>query len=100
MFLCQKTVERWGGRLPQARESSHPGMSFTSDGKVEHELDRRINAASAIMKTFYRTVVIKQNLYVYMPTFTGYSYEIQVMAERMRSQKQAAKMSFLHRVVG
>lgn len=54
--LCQKTVERWGGRLPQARESSHPGMSFTSDGKVEHEMDRRIDAASAVMKTFYRTV--------------------------------------------
>ncbi|KAI3353353.1 hypothetical protein L3Q82_019888, partial [Scortum barcoo] len=35
---------------------------FTSEGKIEREIDRRIGAASAVMRSVYRTVVVKKEL--------------------------------------
>ncbi len=33
-----------------------------SEGKTEHEIGRRIGAASAVMRVLYRTVVVKREL--------------------------------------
>jgi len=81
---------------------------FTSEGKMEWEMDRRIGAASAVMPALYRSVVMKRELSlkaklsiyrsIYIPTLT-YGHELWV-TETMRSRIQAADMSFLCRVAG
>ena len=86
--------------LPQAEELKYLGISFTSEGRVEREIDRRIGAASAVMRTLNRSVVVKRELSckaklsiyrsVYVPILT-YGHELWVMTERMRSRVQAAK---------
>ena len=75
----------------------------------EHEVDRPISAASAVMRTLYRTVVVKKELsqkaklsiyqLVYVPTLT-YGHKLWVVTERMRSRIQAAEMNLLWRVSG
>ena len=113
MVLCRKTVEcslRVGSELlPQAKEFKYLGVLFTSEGKMEREMDRRIGAASAVMRALYRSVVVKKELSrkaklsiyrsIYVPTLT-YGHELWVVTERTRSRIQAAKMSFLRRVAG
>ncbi|KAI3352628.1 hypothetical protein L3Q82_019215 [Scortum barcoo] len=98
-----------GEVLPQVEEFKYLGVLFTSEGKIEREIDRRIGAASAVMRSVYRTVVVKKELSrkaklsiyrsIYVPTLT-YGHELWVMTERTRSRIQAAEMSFLHRVAG
>ncbi len=76
---------------------------------MEREIDRRIGAASAVMRSMYRSVVVKKELSrktklsiyrsIYVPTLT-YGHELWVMTERTRSRIQAAEMSFLRRVAG
>ncbi|KAI3357939.1 hypothetical protein L3Q82_016326 [Scortum barcoo] len=114
MVLDRKRVAcplRWvGGEvLPQVEEFKYLGVLFTSEGKMEREIDRRIGAASAVMRSVYRTVVVKKELSrkaklsiyrsIYVPTLT-YGHELWVMTERTRSRIQAAEMSFLRRVAG
>ncbi|KAK7929823.1 hypothetical protein WMY93_006218 [Mugilogobius chulae] len=77
--------------------------------RMEREIDRRIGAASAVMRSLYRTVVVKKELSrkaklsiyrsIYVPTLT-YGHELWVMTERTRSRIQAVEMSFLRRVAG
>ncbi|KAI3367151.1 hypothetical protein L3Q82_008206 [Scortum barcoo] len=111
MVLDRKRVAcplRVGGEvLPQVEEFKYLGVLFTSEGKMEREIDRRIGAASAVMRSVYRTVVVKKELSrkaklsiyrsIYVPTLT-YGHELWVMTERTRSRIQAAEMSFLRRV--
>ncbi|KAI3355686.1 hypothetical protein L3Q82_004279 [Scortum barcoo] len=96
-----------GEVLPQVEEFKYLGVLFTSEGKMEREIDRRIGAASAVMRSVYRTVVVvkkelsrkaKLSIYrsIYVPTLT-YGHELWVMTERTRSRIQAAEMSFLRR---
>ncbi|KAI3366038.1 hypothetical protein L3Q82_009865 [Scortum barcoo] len=114
MVLDRKRVAcplRVGGEvLPQVEEFKYLGVVlFTSEGKMEREIDRRIGAASAVMRSVYRTVVLKKELSrkaklsiyrsIYAPTIT-YGHELWVMTERTRSRIQAAEMSFLRRVAG
>ncbi len=76
---------------------------------MEREIDRRIGAASAVMRLMYRSVVVKKELSrkaklsiyrsIYVPTLT-YGHELWVMTERTRSRIKAAEMSFLRRVAG
>ncbi|KAI3368310.1 hypothetical protein L3Q82_007829 [Scortum barcoo] len=113
MVLDRKRVAcplRVGGEvLPQVEEFKYLGVLFTSEGKMEREIDRRIGAASAVMRSVYRTVVVKKELSrkaklsiyrsIYAPTLT-YGHELWVMTERTRSRIQAAEMSFLRRVAG
>ncbi|KAI3365660.1 hypothetical protein L3Q82_010734 [Scortum barcoo] len=47
---------------PQVEEFKYLGVLFTSEGKMEREIDRRIGAASAVMRSVYRTVVVKKEL--------------------------------------
>ncbi|KAI3371037.1 hypothetical protein L3Q82_023518 [Scortum barcoo] len=116
-ILWEKCSMRWrafplrvGGEvLPQVEEFKYLGVLFTSEGKIEREIDRRIGAASAVMRSVYRTVVVKKELSrkaklsiyrsIYVPTLT-YGHELWVMTERTRSRIQAAEMSFLRRVAG
>ncbi|KAI3363611.1 hypothetical protein L3Q82_001243 [Scortum barcoo] len=64
MVLDRKRVAcplRVGGEvLPQVEE--YLGVLFTSEGKMEREIDRRIGAESAVMRSVYRTVVVKKEL--------------------------------------
>ncbi|KAI3359801.1 hypothetical protein L3Q82_014174 [Scortum barcoo] len=110
----QHVLERFAAEwvekvLPQVEEFKYLGVLFTSEGKIEREIDRRIGAASAVMRSVYRTVVVKKELSrkaklsiyrsIYVPTLT-YGHELWVMTERTRSRIQAAEMSFLRRVAG
>ncbi|KAI3360397.1 hypothetical protein L3Q82_002311 [Scortum barcoo] len=65
MVLDRKRVAcplRVGGEfLPQVEEFKYLGVLFTSEGKMEREIDRRIGAASAeLCGQVYRTVVVKK----------------------------------------
>uniref|UniRef100_A0A669EXX2 Reverse transcriptase domain-containing protein n=1 Tax=Oreochromis niloticus TaxID=8128 RepID=A0A669EXX2_ORENI len=113
MVLSRKRVEcplRVGDEfLPQVEEFKYLGVLFASDGRREPEIDRRIGAAAAVMRTLHRSVVVKRELNVkaklliyrsiYVPTLT-YGHELWVVTERTRSRIQAAEMSFLRRVAG
>ncbi|KAK0138802.1 putative RNA-directed DNA polymerase from transposon X-element [Merluccius polli] len=113
MVLNRKRVEctlRVGDEiLPQVEEFKYLGVLFTSEGRMEWEIDRRISAASAAMRTLHGSVVVKRELSqkaklsiyqsIYVPALT-YGHELWVMTERTRSRVQAAEMSFLRRVAG
>ncbi len=111
MVLSRKRVacplQVGGVLLPQVEEFKYLGVLFTSEGGMEREIDRRIGAASAVMRSMYRSVVVKKELSrkaklsiylsIYVPTLT-YGHELWVMTERTRSRIQADEMSFLRRV--
>ncbi|KAK0147518.1 hypothetical protein N1851_012990 [Merluccius polli] len=93
----------------QAKEFKYLGVLFTSEGKIEREMERWIGAVSAVMQALYWTAVVKRELSqkaklliyqaIYIPTLT-YGHQLWVVTERTRSGIQAAEMSFLHRVAG
>ncbi|MDG2555420.1 reverse transcriptase domain-containing protein [Vibrio parahaemolyticus] len=66
MILCWKVVYclLWVGRelLPQVREFKYLGVLFTSEGRMEREMDRRVGAASAGMRALRRSIVVKREL--------------------------------------
>ena len=43
-------------------EFKYLGVLFTNEGKMEQEIDRRINAAFAVKRALYRSVVVKREL--------------------------------------
>ncbi|TWW57364.1 hypothetical protein D4764_07G0000830 [Takifugu flavidus] len=43
--------------LPQVEEFKYSGCLFTSEGRMEQEIDRRIGAASAVMRTLHWSIV-------------------------------------------
>ncbi len=85
------------------------GVLFTSEGRLEWEIDRQIGATSAVMRSMYRSVVVKKELSckaklliyqsIYVPTLT-YGHELSVMTKRTRSWIESAEMSFHRRVAG
>ena len=95
--------------LPQVEEFKYLGVLFMSEGRMEREIDRRIGAASAVMRTLHGSIMVKRELSrkaklsiyqsIYVPALT-YGHELWVMTERTRSRVQAAEMSFLRRVAG
>ncbi|KAK3534043.1 hypothetical protein QTP86_000634 [Hemibagrus guttatus] len=98
------TLQVGGDLLPQVEEFKYLGVLFTSKGRMDCEIDRRIGAATAVMRSMYWSVVVKKELSrkaklsiyhsIYIPTLT-YSHELWVMTERVRSRIQVAEMSFL-----
>ncbi|KAK3518521.1 hypothetical protein QTP70_001509 [Hemibagrus guttatus] len=100
------TLQVGGEFLPQVEEFKYLVMS---EGRMDREIDRRIGAAAAVMRSMYRFVVVKNELSrkaklsiyqsIYVPTLT-YGHELWVMTERIRSRIQAAEMSFLRRLAG
>ncbi|KAM4551690.1 putative transposon-derived protein F52C9.6 isoform 1-T3 [Odontesthes bonariensis] len=110
-YFCRKRVEcplRVGNEI-LLEEFKYLGVLFTSEGRMEQEIDRRIGAASAVMRALHRPVVVKKELSqkaklsiyrsIYVPILT-YGHELWVVTERTRSRIQAAEMSFLRRVSG
>ncbi|KAI3370581.1 hypothetical protein L3Q82_007150 [Scortum barcoo] len=119
MVLDRKRVAcplQVGGEvLPQVKEFKYQVISGSCSRVRERwsEIDRRIGAASAVMRSVYRTVVVKKELSRKVKRssrFTGrsiyashltYGHELWVMTERTRSRDtKAAEMSFLRRVAG
>jgi len=80
---------------------------FTSDGSRNEGIDTRIGEPNAVLRVFYRSVVMKRELWntarltvcksIFAPIRT-YSHESWVMTERILSQEQMAEMGFLRRV--
>ncbi|KAK3517264.1 hypothetical protein QTP70_001756 [Hemibagrus guttatus] len=99
MALDQKkvacTLQVVGEFLPQVEEFMYLGVLFTSEGRMDREIDRWIGAVAAVMRSMYRSVVVKKELSrkaklsiyqsIYVPTLT-YGHELWVMTERIRSQ--------------
>ncbi|KAK3565835.1 hypothetical protein QTP86_015814 [Hemibagrus guttatus] len=85
------TLQVGGEVLPQVEEFKYLGVLFTSEGRMDREIDRRIGAAAAVMRSMYRSVVVKKELSrkaklsiyqsIYAPTLT-YGHELWVMTER------------------
>ena len=48
--------------LPQVEEFKYLRVLFTSEGRMEREIDRRIGAASAVMRSLHGSVVVKREL--------------------------------------
>ncbi|TWW77405.1 hypothetical protein D4764_12G0007950 [Takifugu flavidus] len=71
--------------LPQVEEFKYLRVLFTSEGRMEQEIDRRIGAASTVMQTLHRSVVVKRELSrkaklsiyrpIFVPTLT-YGHEL------------------------
>ncbi|TWW80160.1 hypothetical protein D4764_10G0011900 [Takifugu flavidus] len=57
--------------LPQVEEFKYLGILFTSEGRMEQEINRRIGAASAVMRTLHRSVVVKRELDKLLPQGVG-----------------------------
>ncbi|KAK3530551.1 hypothetical protein QTP86_027917 [Hemibagrus guttatus] len=103
------TLQVGGEVVPQVEEFKYLWVLFTSEGRKDREIDRRIAAAAAVRRSMYRSVVVKKELSrkvklsiyqsIYVPTIT-YGHELWAMTERVRSRIQAAEMSFLRRVTG
>ncbi|KAK3545441.1 hypothetical protein QTP70_007640 [Hemibagrus guttatus] len=101
------TLQVGGEYLPQVEKFKYLGVLFTSEGRMDREFDRRIGAA--VMRSMYRSVMVKKELSwkaklsiyqsIYVPSLT-YGHELSVITERIRSQIQAAEISFLRRVEG
>ena len=43
-------------------EFKYLGVLFTSEGRMEHEIDRPIGAAAAVMQSLYQSVMVKREL--------------------------------------
>ncbi|KAK0141060.1 hypothetical protein N1851_021942 [Merluccius polli] len=90
--------------LPQVEEFKYLMVLFTSEGRMEREIDRRIGAVSAVMQTLHGSVMVKRELSrkaklsiyqsIFVPALT-YGHVLWVVTERTRSRVQAAEMSFL-----
>src|SRR5690606_19463265 len=85
------------------------GIMFSSDGRQEKEIDRRIAQASVVARELWRLVVCnarlsqEAKLAVYRSLFKSiltYGHESWILTERTRSRVQAAEMRFLRRIVG
>ncbi|KAK3528617.1 hypothetical protein QTP70_006030 [Hemibagrus guttatus] len=84
------TLQVGGELLPQVEEFKYLGVLFTSEGRMDCEIDRRIGAAAAVMRSMYRSVVVKKELSrkaklsiyqsIYVPTLT-YGHELWVMTD-------------------
>ena len=93
----------------QSEKFKYVGVSFTSDGRQNSELDIRIGKTSAVMHQLHRSVVLKRELCtkaklsifrsVYVPILT-YGHECWILNEKKRSRVQAAEIEFLLRISG
>ncbi|KAK3548037.1 hypothetical protein QTP70_003054 [Hemibagrus guttatus] len=85
------TLQVGGELLPQVEEFKYLRVLFTSEGRMDREIDRWIGAVAAVMRSMYRSVVVKKELSqkaklsiyqsIYVPTLT-YGRELWVMTER------------------
>ncbi|KAI3370360.1 hypothetical protein L3Q82_025131 [Scortum barcoo] len=116
MVLDRKRVAcplQVGGEvLPQVEEFKYLGVLFTSEGKMEREIDRRMvqrlqqlcgqctGPSVGEEGAESKGVSSRFNRSIYIPTLT-YGHELWVMTRKDKiMQIQAAEMSFLRRVAG
>ena len=81
-----------GVTLQQTEKFKYFGVTFSSDGRHDNDLDIRIEKASAIMRQIYRLVLLERELYtkaklsvfrsVFVPILI-YGHEYWVMNERV-----------------
>ncbi|CAF4995061.1 unnamed protein product, partial [Rotaria sp. Silwood1] len=105
----QCTLQLNNNQLDQVNKFKYLGVQFSNDGKQDGEIDRRIGAASGVLRSLYRTVVTKTELSkktklaifksVYRPTLI-YGHEQWILTEKIRSRIQSAEMKFLRRIAG
>ena len=98
-----------GVQLRQVEEFKYLGVMFSSDGRQDKEIDRRINQASAVPRELGKMVVSNTRLSqeaklavfktLYRPILT-YGQESWILTERTRSRVQAAEMRFLRKIMG
>ncbi|TWW61046.1 hypothetical protein D4764_05G0011360 [Takifugu flavidus] len=92
--------------LPQVEEFKYLGVLFTSEGRMEREIDRRIGAASAVM---HRSVVVKKELSqkaklsiyrsIFVPTLT-YGHELwELGVESLLLRVERSQMRWLGHLV-
>lgn len=65
MVLCWKTVDCLQLRsdlLSQAKEFMYLGFLFMSDGKVEHEMNRRFVVARVVLQALHQTIMLERKL--------------------------------------
>ncbi|KAK3508878.1 hypothetical protein QTP70_012511 [Hemibagrus guttatus] len=85
------TLQVGGEVLPQVEEFKYLGVLFTSEGRMDREIDRWIGAAAAVMQSMYRSVVVKKVYQsIYIPTLT-YGHEFWVMTERLMERDKQLK---------
>ena len=87
----------------QTEKFKYLGVTFSSDGRQDNELDTRIGKACAVIRQLCRSVVLKRELCtkvklcvfrsIFVPILT-YGHECWVMTERVRSRAQAIEMGF------
>ncbi|KAK3568587.1 hypothetical protein QTP86_009401 [Hemibagrus guttatus] len=56
------TLQVGGEFLPQVEEFKYLGVLFTSEGRMDREIDRWIGAAAAVMWSMYQSVLVKKEL--------------------------------------
>ncbi|CAM1303861.1 Uncharacterised protein r2_g1371 [Pycnogonum litorale] len=106
----QCTLQVSGVPLKRVEKFVYLGVAFTSDGRLDIELDTRIAAAWAVMRQLQRSALLRRELgvkaelavfkSVFVPILT-YSHEPWVlMTERTRSRIRATEMAFLRRLSG
>ncbi|KAK3513401.1 hypothetical protein QTP70_014229 [Hemibagrus guttatus] len=96
------TLQVGGEVLPQVEQFKYLGVLFTSEGRMDREIDSRIGAAAAVMRSMYWSVVVKKELSrkaklsiyqsIYVPTLT-YGHELWVMTERGAVEVARASVS-------
>lgn len=97
-----------GVPIRQVEEFKYLGTLFTSDGRQEKELSRRINCASGVLRELWtlagnRTVSTEALVSIFKAVYRSsltYGHETWILTERTRSRVQAAEMRFLRRIVG
>ncbi|KAK3556664.1 hypothetical protein QTP70_011924 [Hemibagrus guttatus] len=96
------TLQVGGEVLPEVEEFKYLGVLFTSEGGMDHEIDIRISGAAAVMRSRYRSVVVKKELSqkaklsiyqsIYVSTLTC-GHELWVMTERRRNRHERVTLA-------
>ncbi|VDP39228.1 unnamed protein product, partial [Soboliphyme baturini] len=98
-----------GEAVEQVEKFEYLGTVFTSDGKLEEEIDGRVGVASDVLRELARPTVTKAELSlktklsifksIFIPVLT-YGHESWTVTEKLQTRGQAAEMGFLRRVAG
>src|SRR5699024_6328874 len=94
------TLHVSGVPIRQVEEFKYLGTLFTSDGRQEKEISRRINIASAVLRELWplaghRAVSTDALIAIFNSVYRAsltYGHESWILTERTRSRVQAAEM--------
>ncbi|VDO94369.1 unnamed protein product [Soboliphyme baturini] len=108
-YAGDRSTDINGATVEQVDKFKYLGIVFTSDGKLEVEIDGRIGVASGVLRKLARSIVTKAELSlktklsmfksIFIPILI-YAHESRTMTEKLRTRVQAAEMGFLRRVAG